>query len=345
MECGGDPHLANEKEQTPIDVCPTEELRHILTSSLQPRPQTTTDTPTSPLSGKNIDLTLNRPKPDCDSLDKTPKRRRTQSEGDSVFSPPLTPQSPLLVHHKRTSAPLVSDEAPLYVRTAAVVSSTPSRLRKRSKRERERGERVVFSDVSSSESDSEMLLVRTSRKAPRLVDRLPASVKEEGGGASRECEDVKREGGAVSEGSDTKVEKEGETLHEGQDTVQDSSGMVLINVQTVSEVNEGEEVGEKQPVTATDVDIEEKEELEHEEGTPVEPATEEMVGEKVGLLGDTPVETALEESSQRPTTGGGEMAAAEEETEPEKSVTGVLLTVLYHFFGCIHCLSIHSGRQ
>ena len=81
---------------------------------------------------------------------------------------------------------------------SAPAGTTPSRTRRRTKRERgSEGVGRVFSDVSSSESDSELLAV--GRKVPRLVDRLPASVREEGGVGGVEWGEGEEERGVISQ--------------------------------------------------------------------------------------------------------------------------------------------------
>ena len=190
MEYGGDPYLANEKELTPLDVCSNDEVRLLLTASYsKPCPQAVGDTPTTspPLGTRcgQIELTPEEStKTEIKTLDEETLTKVSKYDEESVFLATAPSVQPSI------SSPTSADETPI-IRGVPPPShspmATPSRSRKRSNRERESGR--VFSDVSSSESDSELHTI--SRKAPRLIDRLPpTNLSEELGGVSKvgECE-------------------------------------------------------------------------------------------------------------------------------------------------------------
>ena len=329
MEHGGDPNLANEKEQTPLDVCPNEDIRLLLTATLpstptQPthlHPTTPTPLPTSVTQESHLE-TERRPSDETHTQDDSafspdrqqplqsihhkvtrqsttpsssttsegavsqrflpvvtpsrtttptplptsvaqescleqidPERRpsdETHTQEDSAFSPDQ--QQPLQsIHHKvtRKSCSLTTSEGAVSQRLLPV-TVTPSRTRKRSKRGREMGK--TFSDVSSSESDSELLV--TLRKVPRLVDRLPASVREEGGGGGGgegekeeekdggvEKEESELEEGAVNlekEGEKVEQEKGGATIGEEEEEKEQSTD----NVELEGKDEEGQVSGD-----------------------------------------------------------------------------------------------------
>ena len=187
LEHGGDPNLANEKEQTSLDVCPSEEIRHILTNTTTktrpstgnkdqateiPLPAAVSDQQSAPV---RMDMLESELKEKQESTEEEEK----ESEEDSAFlSEPLTTPFQSSAYCDTTSTQSATSTATAEDTTQQLPEVTPSRSRRRSKRERGfilkgRG----LSDVSSSESDSELMV--TARKVPRLMDRVPAILREE----------------------------------------------------------------------------------------------------------------------------------------------------------------------
>ena len=204
MEHGSDPNLANEKEQTSLDVCSSQEILHLLTGTAAKT------TPTVLQSDGNEDQSTEMPVPPHEkgegvqfSESEKQTEEETLSEEDSAFLP-----EPILTSQHTETTPAQSSVSASS--SAAVgettqqqqVTATPSRTKRRSKRERGLGARV-FSDISSSESDSELMMM--GRKVPRLMDRLPASVSEESDGDVRQEE----EEGDTGEGERVEVETGG----------------------------------------------------------------------------------------------------------------------------------------
>lgn len=219
LEHGSDPNLANEKEQTSLDVCPNQEIRQVLTNTTaKPKPRLQTDSenqntaqlPVPSLIGRQcVHLSESEPKEKQEPTEE--EKEGEKDEEDSAFLPePLS--TPIHSRHSRATA----IQSPMSASTAenamqCLPESTPSRTRRRGKRERGFVQR--FSDVSSSESDSEQLV--TARKVPRLLDRLPASVKEESSteekqvtGAAGEVKGGQRQVGGEGEGETRKDEQE-----------------------------------------------------------------------------------------------------------------------------------------
>ena len=143
LEHGGDPNLANEKEQTSLDVCPNEEIRHILTN---------TTTKTRPSTG-NKDHTTEIPIPvavsdqqsapvHMDMLESEQKEKQEsteeeekESEEDSAFlSEPLTTPLQSSVYCDTTSTQSTISTATAEDTTQQLPEVTPSRSRRRSMR-------------------------------------------------------------------------------------------------------------------------------------------------------------------------------------------------------------------
>ena len=150
---------------------------------------------------------------ETESMEQTESREEQRSEEDCAFLPESIPLQSL--HQTQSSVTASSD-----------VVTTPSRSRRRSKRgrvekEEEEGRVRAFSDVSSSESDSELMV--TTRKVPRLVDRLPASVREE------EEEEVEEESVEREEEGDSvslvEVEGRGEEEERGETAEKEVAGV------------------------------------------------------------------------------------------------------------------------
>ena len=236
LEHGSDPNLANEKEQTPLDVCPNEDIRQLLTNAIaktkltrhsDSEDQTTeTELPIpahshgqpSPL---HVDVAEFKQNEKEESLEQGEEKGR--DEEDSAFLP--DPQSiPIATAAQSISANTAEDTTP----QQQLPEGTPSRARRRGKRERGFALKGKgHGDVSSSESESELLA--TVRKVPRLVDRLPSSV-EEGSSADEQL---------VSEAS-VMVQEEGgkEGVGEGEGERRDSSD---IEVEDNTNQEEGSE--------------------------------------------------------------------------------------------------------
>ena len=194
LEHGSDPSLANDKELTPLDVCRNEEILQALTKAHgslarpgQREPQ-----------GGSCDLNTEPPTtaaqreqpPSALEKENKPKLAEEEVAEDSTMSEPEA---------------LVSSPLPPEARSASVEvqqrlqESTPSRARKRGRGKGSgfhlRGR--VFSDVSSSESDSELL--ETARKQPKVMPSLPSAGEQEeeersGEGRGREEEGERVEG-------------------------------------------------------------------------------------------------------------------------------------------------------
>ena len=226
MEHGGDPNLPNEKEQTPLDVCPNEEIRRLLTASFSPPTQHALSTPPTALPASVSQGEGNREP--IESEVKVKPSDETHSQDDSAFSPNPPPVPLQSVHRKveiqsTTPSGSTASEAPT-PQSVEPVNATPSRTRKRSKREGEKGR--GFGDVSS---DSELLV--TVRKVPRLMDRLLDSVREEGGGGGGgvRCGEGEGEKGDKTDGITERgdknepdeelvdVEKDGDEVREEKD--------------------------------------------------------------------------------------------------------------------------------
>lgn len=219
MEHGSDPNLANEKEQTSLDVCPNEEIRQILTSTYA---KTTGQQQTaSVLEDTAPVVTTNQPgiiETEMMETHESKEDKGEQSEEDSAFLPDTIPLQS--VHQITTTQSTIST-------TSTVPVTTPSRSRKRSKRGREEGGVRIFSDVSSSESDSELIV--TARKIPRLIDRLPVSVKEEsvrGEGESVGVDKGMEEGEKVeSEKNEMTIETQVAGVKEEEEEEEEGSGV------------------------------------------------------------------------------------------------------------------------
>ena len=327
VEHGSDPNLPNEKEQTPLDVCPSEEIRQLLMGTTLASPNLQPATSSSGESHAVSSVTEQGHVEATESKAKVKQDLQSdETQEDSAFSPitePVPLQSTHREHTTQQSTPGAL-ETPTSQKPPPV-TATPSRMRKRSKRERERGR--VFSDVSSSESDSELLV--TVRKVPRLVDRLPASVREEEGGGGGGGGDGSGGGGGGGggegekgeeerdEGAEEKEKKEQEEVKEGE-KVEQNDGAAAREV-------EEKEKGEEQ--STDNVKLERNDEVEKptiddklsgEQTEENGERTEENVSTGVVASGDTTTE--VEEIPQKPAAGKeGETAeVVKEEIEAEK---------------------------
>ena len=191
LEHGSDPNLANDKEKTPLDVCPNEQMRQLLTSTTVKtnlRPPTdnqnqSTELPVSTRGNRDRVVRLTATVPGGELKDtqqeSTEEERDTEKEDSAFLSDSIS--TPVLSSHSKSTAGQSVNSSTAKRQQQPLTEATPSRTRRRGKRERGflmKGK--VFSDVSSSESDSELLEL-VARKVPRLMDRLPASVVEECG--------------------------------------------------------------------------------------------------------------------------------------------------------------------
>ena len=211
LEHGSDPNLANEREQTSLDVCPNDEIRQILTNTTAKTGLSTSNgneiaVPTAHSDRQSAPVHIEREQKE---KQESTEEEEKESEEDSAFLPePHTVPLQSALYHKTTSSQSTVSATISIQSTASTATSedttrqlpevTPSRSRRRLKRERGfalKGKGV--GDVSSSESDSELLV--TARKVPRLVDRLPAVLREESDGVDER----------ISMGVTGKVEGEG----------------------------------------------------------------------------------------------------------------------------------------
>ena len=343
MERGGDPNLPNQKEQTALDVCHNEEIRRLLTASFSPPTQHAHSTPPTALPA-SVSLGEGNREP----IEGEPKDKLTHSQDDSAFFPNPPPLPLQSVHHKveiqsTTPSGSTGSEAPV-PQSLEPVNATPSRTRKRSKREREKGR--GFGDVSSSESDSELLV--TVRKAPRLVDRLPDSVREEGvgeGGDVRcgegegekgEKTDGRTESGDKKELEDKElvdVEKDGDEVKEEKDGAIDTENGV-----EEKSTNSGKQEG-----------TDERERLGSDDGPHVgqeegQGAMEEKASADVAS--NAAEESAVAAVEAEAETGEPEEHSAGKETEVEKCTTenttaerGIQVSLFTHtcFYECAGC--------
>ena len=224
LEHGSDPSLANDKELTPLDVCRNEEILQALTKAHgslarpgQREPQggscdLNTESPTTAAQREQPPSALekeNKPK----LAEEEVAEDSTMSEPEALVSSPLPPEA-------RSASVEVQQR---------LQESTPSRARKRGRGKGSgfhlRGR--VFSDVSSSESDSELL--ETARKLPKVMPSLPSAGEQgeeerSGEGRGREVEGERVEGREKGQevGEDSRQrqeEQEGKSGEGGEEEV------------------------------------------------------------------------------------------------------------------------------
>ena len=262
LEHGSDPNLANDKEKTPLDVCPNEQMRQLLTSmtvKTKLRPPTDNQNPSTELlvstrgnRDRVVRLTATVPGGELKDTqqESTEEERDTEKEDSAFLSDPSS--TPVLSSHTKSIAGQSVNSSTAKRQQQQLAEATPSRTRRRGKRERGflmKGK--VFSDVSSSESDSELLEL-VARKVPRLMDRLPASVVEECGTeelqmAERgegEGEREEREGEGVKVGRGEGEEGKEEEIAEDEESGGGSEGEVVVEKAKRAKVKEERDVVE-----------------------------------------------------------------------------------------------------
>lgn len=290
LEHGSDPNLANEKEQTPLDVCPNEHIRQILTTTTAktkltrqsvsedqtaetelPIPSAHSHSQPSPLDVTDVtELKLEEKQEPVEE-----DEGKGRDEEDSAFLP--DPQS---IPRATAAQPICGTTAKNTTPPQQLAEGTPSRTRRRGKRERGfplKGK--GHGDVSSSESESELLV--TARKVPRLVDRLPSSVEE---GSSAD-EQLVSEASVTVQEEGRKGEGEGERERKGSDVEVEANTNQedgTLDNEKITERDEGKEE-EDEHVTSEEEEPPEKE---------VQVANEQEDKKKI----DSPIETAAEEN-------------------------------------------------
>lgn len=214
LEHGSNPNLANEKEQTPLDVCPNEDIRQLLTNAItqtksthhsdseDPTAETELPIPAhshSQPSPLHVDVAEFKLKEKEESVEQGEEKGRDEEDCAFLPDPQFIPKATAAQSISATTAEDTTQQLQL-------PEGTPSRARRRGKRERGFALKGKgHSDVSSSESESELLAI--VRKVPRLVDRLPSSVEE---GSSADEQLVSEASVMVREEGGKKVEGEGE---------------------------------------------------------------------------------------------------------------------------------------
>ena len=210
LERGSDPSLANDKELTPLDVCTDENIRKLLVNAHQhAKPSKNRQ------HGDNRELLTQdgaaKKKQLETAFETEPKMNEGMDEGedDSAFvADSLSSISPLSSKPPARFCATSSHQLP--------PETTPSRTRRQGKREGSAFSLVgrIFSDMSSSESDSELL--ETAKKVGEKDGRGEAR-EDVGEGAGEREKSGSMDGGDGARGTENikemrEMEKEQKTV-------------------------------------------------------------------------------------------------------------------------------------